>query len=142
MHGRYYLWLILLQWRFFRVLSREAGKHSLIRNMRFLQQAWRWVADRNDHGLAKTRNLSIIASKQNKIEGHKLRHRLVDWLRAEKIDAAILGRAYQPLDDKADGLAPYRFSIVIENTREPHYHTEKIIDAMLCRTVPIYWATR
>jgi hypothetical protein len=138
-HARYYRWLIGLQWRFHRILSREAGKHPLIRNMRFLQKAWNWV--KNDAGLGKTknRNLSIIASKQNKIEGHKLRHRMVDWLREKSIDADILGRAYTPIEDKVDGLAPYRYSLVIENTREDHYHTEKLIDALLCRTVPIYW---
>ncbi len=52
-HGRYFFWLIFLQWRFFRVLSREAGNHPLILNLRFLQQPWNWVADRSDHGLQR-----------------------------------------------------------------------------------------
>ncbi|NJL30698.1 MAG: hypothetical protein HC898_03175 [Phycisphaerales bacterium] len=43
------------------------------------------------------------------------------------------------LKKKSDGLAPYRYSVVIENVREPDYFSEKLIDAMLCDTVPIYW---
>ena len=31
------------------------------------------------------------------------------------------------------------FSICIENSRNKGYHTEKVIDAFLSRTVPIYW---
>ena len=34
---------------------------------------------------------------------------------------------------------PYRYSVIIENIREPNYFTEKLVDAILCETVPIYW---
>ena len=34
---------------------------------------------------------------------------------------------------------PYQFSIVIENSQQDNYFTEKIIDCFLCKTVPIYW---
>ena len=34
---------------------------------------------------------------------------------------------------------PFRFSIVIENSQQDNYFTEKIIDCFLCKTVPIYW---
>jgi len=34
-------------------------------------------------------------------------------------------------------LTPYRYSVVIENVREPGYFSEKLVDALLCGTVPI-----
>jgi hypothetical protein len=34
---------------------------------------------------------------------------------------------------------PYHFSIIIENSQQKNYFTEKIIDCFLCKTVPIYW---
>jgi len=34
---------------------------------------------------------------------------------------------------------PYHFSIIIENSQQENYFTEKIIDCFLCKTVPIYW---
>ncbi|NQW47660.1 MAG: hypothetical protein HQ464_07830 [Planctomycetes bacterium] len=38
------------------------------------------------------------------------------------------GQGVKPLADKWDGLAPYRSTIVIKNSRVPHYWTEKIAD--------------
>ena len=81
----------------------------------------------------------MIASSKRDTEGHLLRHELVDLVKAEGLDVAVLGRGYAPFEAKADGLAPYRFSVVIENLQEPNYFTEKIVDAVLCETVPIYW---
>jgi hypothetical protein len=49
------------------------------------------------------------------------------------------GHGVRPLADKWDGLAPYRYSIAIENSQVPHYWTEKIADCFLAGTVPIYW---
>ncbi len=50
-----------------------------------------------------------------------------------------MGRGYKTLERQADGLAPYRYSVVIENVQERDYFSEKLIDAILCKTVPIYW---
>jgi hypothetical protein len=49
------------------------------------------------------------------------------------------GHGVKPIADKWDGLAPYRYSIAIENSQVPHYWTEKIADCFLAGTVPIYW---
>ncbi len=40
---------------------------------------------------------------------------------------------------KEDGLKSYKYSIIIENSSEDNYFTEKLIDACLLETVPIYW---
>jgi hypothetical protein len=40
---------------------------------------------------------------------------------------------------KEDLHLPFRFSLVIENSVEPNYFSEKLVDCLLCRTVPIYW---
>ena len=36
-------------------------------------------------------------------------------------------------------LYPYQYSIVMENGRYPNWITEKLIDCLLSRTIPIYW---
>ena len=82
---------------------------------------------------------SLIASAKRDSAGHQLRHRIVDHIRATGRDVAVMGGGYAPFERKADGLAPYRYSVVIENVREPDYFSEKLIDALLCLTVPIYW---
>ena len=53
----------------------------------------------------------------------------------ERLDirAKSTGKAQYAIDTKVEGLAPYRFSVVIENVREESLITEKLIDALRCR---------
>ena len=47
-------------------------------------------------------------------------------------------RAKGDLGNKADALMPYQFSICMENGIWADYVSDKIIDAVLCRAIPIY----
>ena len=42
------------------------------------------------------------------------------------------------LHDKADGLLPYRYTFNAENSLEPNYFTEKVLDAILCECLCFY----
>ena len=53
----------------------------------------------------------------------------------------VLGNGYKPFKNKKDGLEKYKFSIVIENSIQDTYFTEKIIDCFATKTVPIYYGT-
>ena len=88
---------------------------------------------------SKTDLCSLIASPRNLLPGHRLRHKVVEDVRARGADVEIMGRGYRPYGPAEEGLAPFRYSIVIENSAEPGYFTEKIVDALICRTIPIYW---
>jgi len=33
----------------------------------------------------------------------------------------------------------YKFSIIIENSKEDDYFSEKLIDCFSCMTIPVYW---
>lgn len=125
--------------RFFRVLTKNQALLAAIPNGRFLVFGSTFIQDIDRIDRHKTRSVSLIASAKRDWEGHRLRHRVVDYIRAEHLDVDVMGRGYRAFADKADGLAPYRYSVVIENQREPSYFTEKLIDALLCDTVPIYW---
>ena len=82
---------------------------------------------------------SLIASTQNKHQGHKLRHQIVEYINRFEINIKVIGRGYKPFDQKEDGLKSYKYSIIIENSSEADYFTEKVIDACLLETIPIYW---
>lgn len=87
----------------------------------------------------KTKNLSVIASDLVKLEGHKKRFALVNKLIGhfkDKID--VYGRGFNPIEDKYNALAPYKYSIAIENAQIKNYWTEKIADCYLSNTMPIY----
>lgn len=125
--------------RFFRVLTKSHPLIAAIPNGMFLTFGSTFIPDPTGLNRQKTALASLIASAKRDWEGHRLRHRIVDHIRATNLPVDVMGRGYRPFADKADGLAPYRYSIVIENLREPSYFTEKLVDALLCDTVPIYW---
>lgn len=96
----------------------------------------------------KRRKLSIVASPLRLNRPHTnydFRHQLVESLLDSDIDCDIFGdwpgsdpRLMGQVADKADALAPYEFSVAIENCCEPGYVTEKFIDCLLCGTTPVY----
>lgn len=85
----------------------------------------------------KVKTVSIIASKKNWAMGHKLRHKTVERF-GDRIDS-ILGSGYQWIAKTSEGLKAFKYSIVIENRRQDFYFSEKIVDCLMCGTVPIYW---
>jgi hypothetical protein len=125
--------------RFHRVFTHDSDTIARLPNARFLPAASTWVSEYDDLDIQKTANVSLIASARADQDGHRLRHAIVDDVRAKGLDVDVMGRAYRPFDKKSEGLAPYRYSVVIENIRNNGYFTEKLIDALLCETIPIYW---
>jgi len=87
---------------------------------------------------AKTADISVICSNKAMVAGHRRRLRFVEQL-LEASPMPRFGRGYHELADKWDGLAPFRYSVAVENSRHDHYWTEKIADCFLAGTVPIYW---
>ena len=128
-----------LHGRFYRILTRNRALLSSIPNGAFFVFGSTWVPDWQTVDCTKSDMLSIIASGRAFLEGHRMRHDLISWMKETDCDASVMGRGYRPFDNKSDGLAPYRYSVVIENVRERSYFTEKLIDALLCKTVPVYW---
>jgi len=134
------MWLArLFQRRFHKILSCNQRLLKSIPNGLFYIFGDSWVENWREVDCTKRAMLSLIASEKKALPGHKLRHVVVKRLRAAGIDVSVMGRGYEPFADKADGLAPFRYSVIIENSRESGYITEKIIDAFLTKTVPIYW---
>ena len=137
-HRHHVKLLKIFHWRFFRVLTVIRDLLDVIPNGVFFPFGSTWVPDWRAVDVTKTRMVSSIASEKRSLPGHILRHEIADWVQAETLDVDLIGRGYRSFDRKSDGLASYRFSIVIENSIEPNYFTEKLIDAILCESIPIY----
>ncbi|MEO9777695.1 MAG: glycosyltransferase family 10 [Sedimentitalea sp.] len=138
-HSKHIRLLRLTHRRFFRVLTFSQTLLDKIPNAILFPLGGTWVPDWRTRDLTKTRACSLIASAKKDTTGHKLRHAVVDQVRVRGLDVDVMGGGYAPFKDKADGLAPYRYSVVIENMREQNYFSEKLLDAVFCGTVPIYW---
>lgn len=138
-HGRH-LRLLRLSWRrFHRILTFNEGLLKAVPNAVLFPLGTTWVPEWRDLPFNKTAMCSLIASEKRDSQGHRLRHAMVDWVRGTGQDVAVMGRGYTPFEAKAEGLARYRYSIVIENVQETNYFSEKLMDAVLCNTAPIYW---
>jgi len=90
----------------------------------------------------KTRKLSWIVGNQEDIPGHFLRKAFLRQVKQQNnLAIDLFGRGSVFLEDKADGLLPYQYSLAIENSCIPDYWTEKIADCFLCWTIPIYYGS-
>ena len=105
-----------------------------------------WMIDRNydwlyaDKEIPKTKSLSVISSDQTWLPGHKLRFAFVNKLIGHFKDRLdVFGKGFNPVNDKYDALADYKYSIAIENSVIPGYFTEKITDCYLTQTMPLYY---
>ena len=90
--------------------------------------------------LQKTKLISVFCSSQNMTEDHQLRINFVKALKlhfGDKLD--WYGNGVNPLEAKWDGIAPYKYHIVLENQSKNNVVTEKLYDAFLGLSFPIYY---
>jgi len=89
-----------------------------------------------------------------KLEKPKLMSLITSNKDKKRYDAAIIfkdhfgnrldlfGDGINPVKDKWDALAPYKYSIVMENEKTNYYFTEKLIDCYLAQTYPFYYGCK
>jgi GR25 family glycosyltransferase involved in LPS biosynthesis len=97
----------------------------------------------------KSADLSAIVTGKRLSLGHHFRLDLIHHLESIGQAIDIFGldnnesfrnyRGALPWLDKREGLAPYRYTIAIENNSEKNYVTEKLTDAILSECLPFYW---
>jgi hypothetical protein len=97
----------------------------------------------------KQKMMSIMVSEKTTDPGHKYRHELVKAILDSNLAIDIYGRGcvyYESRNDpRVKGtfteLEPYEtydFHIAIENFQSNHYFSEKVMNALLCKTTPLY----
>ncbi len=90
--------------------------------------------------LEKPKLVSVFCSKQTWTENHKLRLKFVIELKkhfGDRLD--WFGNGINPLEQKWEGIAPYKYHITLENQSRNNVITEKLYDAFLGLSLPIYW---
>jgi hypothetical protein len=92
--------------------------------------------------ISKEKTLSTVTSSKRVTRGHRLRRDLIEYLEtdlADAVDFAVFGDGINPVTDKWDALAPYKYHLAIENSRASHYFSEKLMDAFLTECLPFYY---
>jgi hypothetical protein len=97
-----------------------------------------------DHlaALARTEQanrIAVVCSNAARTAGQRARLDLLDALKQRLGDRLVhFGRGFTPIDDKLDAILPYRLHLVLENCIQPNYWTEKLADALLGWSYPVY----
>lgn len=87
----------------------------------------------------KQDRISVVCSNASKTAGQRARLRLLDGLKQRLGDRLVhYGRGFEPVDDKMDAILPYRYHLVLENSVLENYWTEKLADAYLGWSYPVY----
>jgi hypothetical protein len=97
-----------------------------------------WVHEEYIGIYEKSNLVNILLSSKQNTEGHKLRHEILN--KFPNLDSFGSGVG-KPFEYKEEVLAPYMFSIVVENSKLDDYFTEKILDCFALGTIPVYWGT-
>ena len=88
----------------------------------------------------KLKTISWIVGDATDLPGHIKRLSFLRFLQGEDtLDIDLFGRAVQYIENKWDGLAPYRYSLAIENSSSNDYWTEKLADCFLAWSIPFYY---
>lgn len=137
-------WMVEKLERFSRVLTHHAPSGES--KFAVSQPAIPWHVNKTFDQLvalkmpAKPKTLSWVVGNAKDLPGHRKRLAFLAYIqRNGALDIDLFGRAVQFIEDKWDGLAPYRYSLAIENSSSPDYWTEKIADCFLSWSVPIYY---
>lgn len=137
------------------ILTYDTSLLQTLKNAHLMTFGTSWI--RNYTYPEKEFGISMVCGEKSQTEGHRLRHRL--WGLQNKIDIPhrffisrrgqslvwklrswwrkqqgnpVLGESKIPLFDS-------QFHLAIENSKTPHYFSEKLIDAFITKTIPIYW---
>lgn len=87
----------------------------------------------------KTGGLSVVCSRKSRLPKHRARLRFVEALQARLGDrVTVFGRGFAPVADKAEAILPFRYHLVLENNDLGHFWTEKLADAYLGWSFPIF----
>jgi len=87
----------------------------------------------------KTKLLSVVMSSKSGSHGYKWRQDLCSGIKKYfGRDCDVFGFGHKPLSDKRLALDSYAFTLAVENSSSDLYWTEKLADALIGRSYPLY----
>lgn len=81
---------------------------------------------------------TVCSSKQQRHTLHAKRYNFTQQVKSALPEMDIFGHGVRPLEKKYEALEGYAFHLAIENYSAEHHWTEKLADAFLGWTVPVY----
>ena len=91
----------------------------------------------------KDHKISVVCSTKSKLPRHRERLAFVMALKDRLKDRLVIrGRGFEPVIDKGEAIAPHRYHLVLENNDLGCFWTEKLADAFLGWSLPLYAGTK
>lgn len=120
-----------------------------VKNSVLFEFGTKWInVDNYDFNIQKDFSVSTVCGHKIQTKGHKMRHKV--WNKQNLIN--IPKRFFISkhggvrnldnnliLQDEKEPLFDSMFHICIENVSNDYYFSEKLIDSLLTKTIPVYW---
>ena len=89
----------------------------------------------------KQNEISFLMSNKAFAPGHKFRHEIFRYLNQDTINGFSIRKIMTPprIDNKDIIFKHAKFSIIVENAVHDNWITEKLIDCLATKTIPIYY---
>lgn len=111
-------------------------------SVKYIFGTCRWAEDPVDDCDVSKKQFaaSYLTSAKTMCKGHHFRHEIYNNL-PQKVGQVAIAKHMSPpyVEDKKEFLYPFQYAVVMENGRRTNWITEKLIDCLVSRTVPIYW---
>ena len=120
------------------VFSYLRNLETKINNYKYIPHGGTWLRSDDINIYSKTKLLSFLFSDKQWNPYHRLRHRIYEIIKTYPNINFFGSGCNNKIQNKIDSLKDYRFSIIIENSQEDDYFTEKLLDCLLTGTVPVY----
>lgn len=137
-NGENYLNIVKNKDKFKYIFSYIKNIGNQVDNFVFVPHGGTWVKDEDIKIQEKSKLISSIFSWKDWNPYHRMRHRVYNRFEGTNLIDFYGSGCNIPLVYKVDGIKDYMFTIVIENSIESDYFTEKLLDCFLTGTIPIY----
>lgn len=134
-----YDWILKNHRLFVEVWSHDDQTLSAIDNGLYVPLGGCRIDEWDQRVWPKEKLVSFFASNKDHTAGHKLRQKIRAVLPSYVSDYGLGDRF---LDRVVDGLAPYAYSITVENDWRDSWFCERLICCFRTGAVPIYWGSR
>ena len=147
---------LLYNWRLFKyVITYDDSVLDNVPNAIKYLCATTWIKEEDYNNIdvsLKKFKISTLVGFKNWTSGHNLRHKL--YQRQQEFSEFplniyrsnhgprledISNNWLLPEDNKLNLFKEFQFSIIVENSQQTNYFTEKLVDCLITKTIPIYW---
>jgi len=137
---------LLQNWRSYTYILTYNDEVLKLPNARKYIYGTSWITPQEYNSVIPTNKefkISIIVGYKNITIGHQLRQQILhaNFSNVNYYVSNSEVHSGKPLvgPSKFKTFQNYQYQIVIENSQQNHYFTEKLLDCLITKTIPIYW---